>query len=94
VPTALYGVVLLMSAAAYWFLQCAIIAAQGRDSLLGGALGADFKGKLSPIFYLAAIALAFVNPWLANTLYVGVALMWFIPDRRIERKVEAVEERR
>jgi uncharacterized membrane protein len=88
VPTALYGVVLLMSAMAYWFLQRAIIAEQGRNALLGRALGPDWKGKLSPVLYLAAIGLAFVNQWLADVLYVFVALMWFIPDRRIARGLE------
>jgi uncharacterized membrane protein len=94
VPTALYGVVLLMAAAAYFLLQMAIVAEHGRDSLLGGALGADYKGKLSPIFYLAAIGLSFVHQWLADAIYVGVALMWFIPDRRIARRVETSEKHR
>ena len=94
VPTALYGFVLLMAAVAYLLLQCAIIAEHGRRSLLGGALGSDYKGKLSPFLYLSAIGLSFVNQWLADAIYVGVALLWFIPDRRIERKVEAVEGKR
>ena len=89
VPTALYGVVLLMSAAAYWLLQGAIVAEQGRNALLGRALGSDWKGKLSPALYLAAIGLSFVRPWLADVLYVLVALMWFIPDRRIARGLAA-----
>jgi uncharacterized membrane protein len=88
-PTALYGVVLLMSAIAFTILQCAILAAQGRDSELGHALGRDRKGKLSILFYAIAIAigLSFVNQWVADALYVIVAAMWFIPDRRFERAV-------
>ena len=84
-PTALYGVVLLMAAVAYSILQRIIIAKQGRDSLLGSAIGHDRKGQLSLVFYVMGIGLAFVNQWLADAMYVLVALMWFIPDRRIER---------
>jgi len=84
-PTALYGFVLLMAAVAYLILQTAIILKQGRDSLLAGAFGRDFKGKLSLACYVLAIGLAFVNRWLAGALYVLVAMMWLIPDRRIER---------
>jgi uncharacterized membrane protein len=84
-PTAAYGVVLLMAAIAYWMLQQVIIAAQGPGSLLKGALGHDWKGKASPLLYLAAIALSFWSHWLAQGLYVFVALMWLVPDRRIER---------
>lgn len=86
-PTALYGCVMLMAAVAYFCLQCAIIAEHGRDSLLAKAVGADFKGKLSLVFYAAAIGLSFVNQWFADALYVLVAVMWFIPDRRIERRL-------
>lgn len=85
VPTALYGVVLLMAAIAYFILQRQIVFEQGRDSLLATALGSDFKGKLSPVVYLIAIPLAFVHQWIAGGLYVLVALMWLVPDRRIER---------
>jgi len=85
VPTALYGVVLLMAAIAYFILQAAIIAHQGRHSLLAGALGRDWKGKLSMVIYAVAIGISFVNQWCADALYVLVALMWLIPDRRIER---------
>ncbi len=74
-----------MAAIAYWILQNAIISQQGRDSLLAKAVGADWKGKLSPALYLAAIPLAFVSAWIANGIFVLVALLWFIPDRRIER---------
>ena len=84
-PTALYGGVLLMAAIAYYILQRAIIAQQGPDSLLAQAVGYDWKGKLSPVLYFVAIPLAFASPWIANGLYVLVALLWIIPDRRIER---------
>lgn len=84
-PTAVYGVVLLMAAVAYYILQHAIIAHQGTGSLLAAAIGNDWKGKLSLVLYVAAVPLAFVNPWFANGLYVLVALLWLIPDRRIER---------
>jgi TMEM175 potassium channel family protein len=84
-PTAVYGFVLLMAAIAYYVLQRTIIAQQGRGSLLATAIGKDWKGKLSPVFYFIAIPLAFVSPWIASGLYVFVALMWLVPDRRIER---------
>jgi|SRR5579872_5938156 len=87
VPTAVYGVVLLMPAIAYYLLQRAIIHRHGGESVLAKALGADLKGKLSPILYLAGIGLAFVNPWLSIALYVLVAIIWLVPDRRIERTV-------
>jgi uncharacterized membrane protein len=85
VPTAIYGVVLLLAAIAYYLLQRAIIRHQGRDSLLASALGTDWKGKLSPVLYFVAIPLAFVDPWIASAIYASVALLWLIPDRRIER---------
>jgi len=85
VPTALYGCVLLMAALAYYILQCAIIAKHGRDSLLASAIGRDWKGKLSIVLYLAAIPLSFLHPWMGNAVYVFVALIWLVPDRRIER---------
>ena len=84
-PTAVYGFVLLMAALAYYILQRLIIQQQGRNSLLAVAIGKDWKGKLSPLCYLAAIPLAFLSPWLAIGLYAFVALIWLIPDRRIER---------
>jgi uncharacterized membrane protein len=90
-PTALYGVILFMAAVAYWLLQRAIIVRQGRESLLASAIGGDWKGKISPLLYLSAIPLAFVSPWISNGLYVLVALLWFIPDRRIERVLEKRE---
>jgi uncharacterized membrane protein len=92
-PTAAYGVVLFMAAVAYFILQRAIIVHQGRGSLLAKAVGADWKGKLSPVLYLTAIGLAFVNAWLASAIYVAVAAMWFLPDPRIEKRVEANAER-
>ncbi len=88
-PTAVYGGVLLMAAIAYVVLQSAIIAEQGRDGPLARAIGSDWKGKASPLLYLAAVALAFVRPWLAHALYAFVALMWLVPDRRIERALAA-----
>jgi uncharacterized membrane protein len=84
-PTAVYGFVLLMAGTAYYILQNAIIAHQGSGSVLAKAVGRDWKGKLSIVLYAAAIPLAFVSPWIANGLYVLVALMWLVPDRRIER---------
>src|SRR5207342_3170206 len=83
-PTALYGLVLLMAAVAYWLLQNRILANQGSKSLLARAVGSDLKGKLSPLIYLLAIPLAYVNPAIAGGLYVFVALIWLVPDRRIE----------
>jgi uncharacterized membrane protein len=88
VPTAVYGAVMLLAASAYWVLQHTILAQQGPDSLLARALGADFKGKISPVLYAAAIPLAFVNQWLSDALYVAVALIWLVPDRRIEVALE------
>ena len=88
VPTALYGVVLLMAAIAYWILQRRILAAEGPASVLATAVGRDLKGKLSPVAYMAAIGLAFVEPALSGALYVAVALAWLIPDRRIEHVLE------
>ena len=86
-PTVLYGVVLLLAAMAYYLLQSVIIADQGQGSALKAALGRDLKGKLSPVIYAVAIGLAFVNPWLAICLYVVVALMWLVPDRRLESRL-------
>ena len=91
-PTAVYGCVLLMAPIAYYILQRAIIARQGRESLLAQAIGKDWKGKLSPLLYLAAIPLAFVSSWIASGLYVFVALLWLIPDPRIERELEKRED--
>jgi uncharacterized membrane protein len=85
VPTAMYGAVLLMAAVAYWILLQTILQAEGPDSLLRTAVGSDWKGKLSPILYVVAIPLAFVHEAIAGAIYVAVALIWLIPDRRIER---------
>jgi uncharacterized membrane protein len=86
-PSALYGADLLMSAIAYFMLEQLIIASQGRESLLRRALGRDLKGKLSPLLYLSGIAAAFWSPPLSQGIYVLVALLWLVPDRRIERVV-------
>ena len=88
VPTAAYGAVMLMAAIAYWLLQQSLIKHDGNESLLAVAVGSDFKGKLSPLAYLLAIPAAFVSRWLAGALYVAVALLWLVPDRRIERVLE------
>jgi uncharacterized membrane protein len=87
-PSALYGLVLLMAAMAYLVLQRAIIAAQGPDSLLRRALGPDWKGKLSPVCYLIAIPSAYLSHWIAQALYVLTALLWLVPDRRIEHALQ------
>ena len=84
-PTAVYGAILLMPAIAFYLLQRAIVHQQGQHSVLASALGRDFKGKISPLLYAAAIALAFVDAWLSIAIYVLVAVMWLIPDRRIEK---------
>ncbi|HZI41902.1 MAG TPA: TMEM175 family protein [Gemmatimonadaceae bacterium] len=95
VPTAAYGIVLLMCAIAFTILQRTILAAHLRNSRLAEAVGSDFKGKVSLLFYLTAIPLAFVHPAIADALYVMVALIWFVPDSRIESRLqrEAVPER-
>jgi len=84
-PTAIYGFILMMAGTAYYILETRLIAAQGPHSALAEALGSDFKGKLSVVVYLVAILLAYVNTWLSVAIYVGVAAMWLVPDRRIER---------
>jgi uncharacterized membrane protein len=84
VPTASYGVILMLAALAYWLLQRMIIAVQGPHSLLRRAVGHDWKGKISPVLYALGIGLAFWRPWVSQALYLLVALLWFIPDRRIE----------
>jgi len=90
-PTAIYGVVLLMAGVAYYVLQWAILAHEGKSSVLAAALGRDWKGKISPAIYLSAIPLAFVSAWISNAMYALVALLWLIPDRRIERALRRVE---
>lgn len=84
-PAAAYGFVLLMAAIAYWILQQRLIASQGEGSILRTAVRKDWKGKLSPLLYLSAIGLAFASRWVAVAIYAFVALIWVIPDRRIER---------
>lgn len=91
-PSALYGGVLLMAAIAYWVLQRFIIASEGPASLLAQAVGRDWKGKLSPVLYMAAITASFLSPWwVAQAIYVSVALMWLVPDRRIEDAIRRQE---
>ena len=92
IPTAVYGFVLLMAAIAYYILERAIIAKEGRESLVAQAVGKDRKAKLSLVLYLAAIPLAFVISWIAAGLYVFAALLWLIPDPRIEREIKKREE--
>ena len=84
-PAALYGIVLFLAGVAYFILVRVLISIHGRDSVLATAIGGDFKGKASPAIYLVAVALSFVSPWLAYALYVLVAVMWLVPDRRIEK---------
>lgn len=84
-PVALYGVVLLLSAIAYFILVRVLIRLHGQDSVLGRAIGGDLKGKISPVIYFAAIPVALVAPWMAFALYVLVAIIWLVPDRRIEK---------
>jgi len=91
-PTAVYGFVLLMAAIAYYILQNAIIRQQGENSLLKKAIGWDWKGKVSPLCYLSAIPLAFVSVWISNGLFVAVAIIWLIPDRRIECALNEMEQ--
>ena len=90
-PSAVYGAVLLLAGIAYVILQQAIIASQGRDSLLRRAVGRDWKGKVSPLLYALAIPTAFWSPTLSQAAYVTVALIWLVPDRRIERTLGNAE---
>jgi uncharacterized membrane protein len=93
VPSAVYGVVLLMAALAYLILQRAIIAADGSESVLRRAIGGDWKGNLSPGLYVVAIASTFWSKWIAQAIYVFVALIWLIPDRRIEHELDRAPRR-
>lgn len=86
-PTAVYGFVLFMAAIAYYTLQRCIIATDGEDSVLRKAIGSDWKGKLSPVLYMVAIGSSFIVHWVAQAIYVGVALIWLIPDKRIEKAI-------
>ncbi|OQP55853.1 hypothetical protein A4H97_19855 [Niastella yeongjuensis] len=91
-PLSLYGCVLLMAAIAYVILQNLIIKSQGQDSLLKKAIGKDIKGKISPVLYLAAIAFAWLYPIISGLIYVSAALIWLIPDKRIERLLRQIED--
>src|SRR5262245_61784990 len=90
VPTAVYGIVLLAAAIAYYILQTTLLRAEGEQSRLRAALGSDFKGKISPLLYCVGIGMSFVNRWLALAVYVAVALMWLVPDPRVERHLAAL----
>jgi uncharacterized membrane protein len=92
VPTALYGVLLFMAGTAYFILQRVIMAAEGEGSVLRSAVGRDVKGKISPVIYAAAIGSVFLQPWIADALYAVVALMWLVPDRRIERAMSTYDK--
>jgi uncharacterized membrane protein len=93
IPTAVYGVILLMPALSYFLLQMSILHRHGRTSVLAQALGRDLKGKLSPIIYAAGILLAFVSPWASIALYVLVAVIWLVPDPRIARALRETGEK-
>jgi uncharacterized membrane protein len=93
-PTALYGAVLLLCGIAWLALQRALLKLNGRDSTLARAVGKDLKGRASALLYSAAIGLAFVRTWMADAVYVLVALMWLLPDRRIERVIRSAEQDR
>ncbi|MBV9495388.1 MAG: DUF1211 domain-containing protein [Acidobacteria bacterium] len=87
-PTAIYGIVLFFSAVAYTILQTVIIRVDGNESLLARAVASDRKGKISLLLYAAAVGLSFVQPWIADLLYVAVAMIWLVPDRRIESRLQ------
>ncbi len=87
-PVALYGIVFLLASVAYFILVRTLIALHGRDSVLATALGRDYKGKISLVMYAAAIPLAFVNPWISFTVYIFLAIIWLVPDRRIEKNLK------
>ena len=87
IPTAAYGVICVMAAVAYGILVRALIAREGPDSVIATAIGTDIKGRISPVLYILAIPVALALPWLAFGIYVFVALIWFVPDRRIERRL-------
>jgi uncharacterized membrane protein len=85
IPTAVYGIVLLSAAIAYYILQTMLLRSEGEQSVLRTALGSDVKGKISPLLYCLGIGVSFADRWIAVAIYVGVALMWLVPDRRVER---------
>lgn len=87
-PMALYGFILLMAALAYYILQLEIIKIHGKDAILAKAVGKDYKGKMSPILYIIGIGMAWVNTWVSGLIFIGVALMWLMPDKRIERIIK------
>ncbi len=87
-PTAVYGMVLLMAAIAYTILTMEIVSHHGPDSVLAAAIGKDVKGKISIVGYVAAIALAFVDQWFSDAIYVAIALLWLVPDKRIEKRLD------
>jgi uncharacterized membrane protein len=84
VPMAFYGIILLMAAIAYYILQTRIISNHGPDSILSRAIGKDIKGKISPILYVLGIGLGWISPWISGGIYILVALIWVVPDKRIE----------
>ena len=90
-PTAVYGIVLLMAGLSYILMQTCLVQSHGKNSSLAQALGKDWKGKISLMTYAVAILLAFVNPWISDTLYLGVALMWLSPDSRLEKLAPSVK---
>jgi uncharacterized membrane protein len=90
-PVALYGIVLLAAAVAYYILQLALIRAEGPDSRLRAAIGTDVKGRISPLLYCLGIGLTFIDRWLGLAIYVIVALIWLVPDRRVERHIKATD---
>ena len=92
VPTALYGVNMLTAAIAYWILQLQILRSHGPESVLATAVGRDLKGKISPVLYAVAIATAFIHPAISGGIFIFIALMWLIPDRRIERVIPHTDE--
>ena len=92
VPMALYGFVMLMAAIAYWVLQHEIIVSHRKNSVLAKAIGRDLKGKISPVLYFLAIVSTFISQWIAGSIYLIVALIWLIPDRRIEQSLENENE--
>ena len=91
IPTAVYGIVLLAAAIAYYILQTTLLRAEGEQSRLRAAIGSDLKGKISPLLYCLGIGLAFANRWVSLAVYVAVALIWLVPDRRVERHLTALD---
>lgn len=91
-PVAFYGIVLLAAAIAYYILQETLLRAEGEESQLRIAIGTDIKGRISPVFYCLGIGLSVVNRWLSVAIYVAVALIWLVPDKRVERHITAIHE--